>query len=200
MDVLQLCAQKYSVLCQYTYDCTIARKNTSTDLKFTFSPYEFRHLAGLHRLENQKLRKNSERILKEILAGTITLETLRSSANWAEEGEKILLRLDALSQLDRLMDEFLLIFGFSGEKLAAVKPPIHTRIDADYLIKFHLQSGITFFFSVRQRETYCGRSIFMNNVQDYSAGQTKFTLLEKVKTHLPTGEATLLYQRESYQK
>lgn len=116
MDVLQLCAQKYSVLCQYTYDCTIARKNTSTDLKFTFSPYEFRHLAGLHRLENPKLRKNSERILKEILAGTITLETLRSSANWAEEGEKILLRLDALSQLDRLMDEFLLIFGFSGRK------------------------------------------------------------------------------------
>ena len=98
------------------------------------------------------------------------------------------------------MDEFLLIFGFSGEKLAAVKPPIHTRIDADYLIKFHLQSGITFFFSVRQRETYCGRSIFVNNVRDYSAGQTKFTLLEKVKTHLPTGEATLLYQRESYQK
>ncbi len=200
MDVLQLCAQNYSALCQYTYDCTIARKNTSTDLKFTFSPYEFRHLAGLHRLENPKLRKNSERILKEILAGKITLETLRSSANWAEEGAKVLLRLDALSQLDRLMDEFFLIFGFSGEKLAAVKPPIRTRIDADYLIKFQLESGITFFFSVRQRETYCGRSIFVNNVCDYSAGQTKFTLLEKSKTHLPTGETTLLYRRESYQK
>lgn len=59
MDVLQLCAQKYSVLCQYTYDCTIARKNTSTDLKFTFSPYEFRHLAGCTGLRTQ----NSEKTL-----------------------------------------------------------------------------------------------------------------------------------------
>lgn len=51
MDLLQLCAQKYAELCYYTYDCTIARKNTAIDLHFTFSPYEFRHLAGLHRLE-----------------------------------------------------------------------------------------------------------------------------------------------------
>ena len=47
MDLLQLCAQKYAELCYYTYDCTIARKNTAIDLHFTFSPYEFRHLAGL---------------------------------------------------------------------------------------------------------------------------------------------------------
>lgn len=197
MDVLQYCAQKYADLCNYTYDCTIARKNTSSTLCFTFSPYEFRHLAGLHRLENPRLRSNSERILKEILNGKITLETLRRSANWAEEQDTILLRLDALSKLEVLMDEFLLIFGFSSEKLIAAKPPIHTRIEADYLIKFQLENGMTFFFSVRHRDTYCGRSIFINNTCDYSAGQTRFTLLEKKKTHLPTGKTVLLYQRET---
>ena len=62
MDLLQLCAQKYAELCYYTYDCTIARKNTAIDLHFTFSPYEFRHLAGLHRLEHDRLRSNSERV------------------------------------------------------------------------------------------------------------------------------------------
>lgn len=200
MDVLQLCAQNYVRLCEYAYDCTIARRNTSTELRFTFSPYEFRHLAGLHRLENPRLRSNSERILKEILAGKITLETLRCSANWVEEQDKILLRLEALSQLDLLMDEFLLIFGFSGEKLALTKPPIRTKIEADYLIKFQLKNGMTFFFSVQHRDTYCGRSIFVNNTRDYSIGQTRFTLLEKKKVHLPTGEATLLYRRESFKK
>ena len=35
MDLLQLCAQKYAELCYYTYDCTIARKNTAIDLHFT---------------------------------------------------------------------------------------------------------------------------------------------------------------------
>lgn len=149
MDLLQQCAQNYAELCCYTYDCTLARKNTAFDLRFTFSPYEFRHLAGLHRLEHARLRSNSERVFKDILAGKLTLADLRQADNWNDESEKFLSRLEALSQLDLLMDEFLLLYGFSGEKLAAQTPPLRTKIDADYLIKFQLPSGITFFFSVK---------------------------------------------------
>jgi hypothetical protein len=98
------------------------------------------------------------------------------------------------------MDEFLLLYGFSGEKLAAQTPPLRTKIDADYLIKYQLPSGITFFFSVKQKDGYCGRSLFINNELDYSRGQTKFTLLEKTKTNLRTGEQILLYRRSTYQK
>lgn len=200
MDLLQLCAQKYAELCYYTYDCTIARKNTAIDLHFTFSPYEFRHLAGLHRLEHDRLRSNSERVFKDILSCKLTLADLRQAHNWSTESEKILSRLEALSQLDTLMDEFLLLYGFSGEKLAAQTPPLRTKIDADYLIKYQLPSGITFFFSVKQKDGYCGRSLFINNELDYSRGQTKFTLLETTKTNLRTGEQILLYRRSTYQK
>ena len=200
MDLLQLCAQKYAELCYYTYDCTIARKNTAIDLHFTFSPYEFRHLAGLHRLEHDRLRSNSERVFKDILSSKLTLADLRQAHNWSTESEKILSRLEALSQLDTLMDEFLLLYGFSGEKLAAQTPPLRTKIDADYLIKYQLPSGITFFFSVKQKDGYCGRSLFINSELDYRRGQTKFTLLEKTKTNLRTGEQILLYRRSTYQK
>lgn len=200
MDLLQLCAQKYAELCYYTYDCTIARKNTAIDLHFTFSPYEFRHLAGLHRLEHDRLRSNSERVFKDILSCKLTLADLRQAHNWSTESEKILSRLEALSQLDTLMDEFLLLYGFSGEKLAAQTPPLRTKIDADYLIKYQLPSGITFFFSVKQKDGYCGRSLFINNELDYSRGQTNFTLLKKTKTNLRTGEQILLYRRSTYQK
>ena len=197
MDALQQCAQKYAELCGYTYECTIARKNTLQVLRFTFSPYEFRHLAGLHRLESKCLRKNSERLLKDALAGKLTLADLQKASNWPKEAKTILGRLTALSQLDVLMDEFLLIYGFSAQKLV---PAIHTKIEADYLIRFELEDGRTFFFSVRQKEDYCGRSLFINNEQDYSAGQTKYTLLEKSRTNIQTGETALLYQRESYQR
>lgn len=200
MDLLQLGAQKYAELCYYTYDCTIARKNTAIDLHFTFLPYEFRHLAGLHRLEHDRLRSNSERVFKDILSGKLTLADLRQAHNWSTESEKILSRLEALSQLDTLMDEFLLLYGFSGEKLASQTPPLRTKIDADYLIKYQLPSGITFFFSVKQKDGYCGRSLFINNELDYSRGQTKFTLLEKTKTNLRTSEQILLYRRSTYQK
>ena len=197
MDALQQCAHKYAELCGYTYECTIARKNTLQVLKFKFSPYEFRHLAGLHRLESKRLRKNSERLLRNALTGKLTLDDLQKAPNWPQEAETILGRLTALSQLDVLMDEFLLIYGFSAQKLV---PAVHTKIEADYLIKFELEDGRTFFFSVRQKDSCCGRSLFINNEQDYSARQTKYTLLEKSRINEQTGETVLLYQRESYQK
>ena len=125
------------------------------------------------------------------------MDALQKAPNWPQEAETILGRLTALSQLDVLMNEFLLIYGFSAQKLV---PAVHTKIEADYLIKFELEDGRTFFFSVRQKEDYCGRSLFINNEQDYSAGQTKYTLLEKSRTNVQTGETDLLYQRESYQK
>ena len=73
MDALQSCARKYAELCGYTYDCTIARKNARVSLTFSFSAYEFRHLAGLHRLKHPRLQTNSERLSKDILAGKIIL-------------------------------------------------------------------------------------------------------------------------------
>ena len=166
MDALQSCARKYAELCGYTYDCTIARKNARVSLTFSFSAYEFRHLAGLHRLKHPRLQTNSERLFKDILAGKITLVDLRKASNWEEESEKFLSRLNALAQLDVLMDEFLLIYGFSGEKLARQIPPIRTKIDADYLIKFELEEGITFFFSVKQKDTFCGRSTTAQDKQN----------------------------------
>lgn len=200
MDALRLCAQNYAELCNYTYDCTIARKNTSLVLTFSFSAYEFRHLAGLHQLKHPRLHTNSERLFKEILAGKITLAELQKASNWEEQEEKIRSRLGVFSQLKRLMDEFLFIYEFSGEKLARQDPPIWTKIEADYLIKFALEEGRTFYFSVKQKGTYCGRSIFVNDEQDYSTGQTKFTLLEKTRTNQQTGETELLYRKETYKK
>ena len=97
MDALQSCARKYAELCGYTYDCTIARKNARVSLTFSFSAYEFRHLAGLHRLKHPRLQTNSERLFKDILAGKITLVDLRKASNWEEESEKFLSRLNALA-------------------------------------------------------------------------------------------------------
>ena len=63
-----------------------------------------------------------------------------------------------------------------------------------------LANIVTFFFSVKQKDGYCGRSLFINNELDYSRGQTKFTLLEKTKTNLRTGEQILLYRRSTDEK
>ena len=53
-------------------------------------------------------------------------------------------------------------------------------------------------FAVQYQDAYRGCSLFVNDVRDYSARQTKFTLLEKKKIHRETGAETLLYRRETY--
>lgn len=198
MDALQLCAQKYAALCEYTYDCTFGRKGQAFSLQFAFSSYEFLHLSGLHYLVHPRLTTNAERVLKDILSGKITMATLHEAPNWGEKKELILSRIEALSNLETLMDEFQLFYGFSQKALLSAKPSIKTSICADYLIKFQPADDITFFFTIRYKNTYRGCSLFVNNIQDYSKNQTAFTLLEKKKTHRKSGDTKLLFQRESY--
>lgn len=198
MDALQQCTERYAKLCNYAYECVVGRKSRAFSLRFTFSPYEYHHLSGLQHLEHPKLRRNSERVMKEVLSGNITLEMLQNAANWEAEKENALSRMEALAQLETLMDEFTILFDFSKEKLLKAEPAIRTQIDADYLVKFQLQSGMTFFFSIKNRDTYCGCSLFTNNTLDYSAKQTKYIVLEKKKIDLRTGEEKLLYRSGSY--
>lgn len=198
MDALQQCTERYAELCNYVYECTVGRKGRAMTLRFSFSPYEYHHLSGLQHLEHPKLRKNSERVMKEVLEGSITLEMLQGSTNWEMEKENALSRMDALAQLETLMDEFTILFDFSREKLLNAKPPIRTQIDADYLVKFQLQNGTTFFFSIKHHDTYCGCSLFTNDTLDYSAKQTKYVVLEKKKIDLRTGKEELLYRSKSY--
>ena len=198
MDDLHRCTERYAELCNYAYECLVGRKGKAFSLRFTFSPYEYHHLSGLQHLEHPKLRRNSERVMKEVLSGSITLEMLQNAANWETEKENALSRMEALAQLETLMDEFTILFDFSKEKLLKARPAIRTQIDADYLVKFQLQSGTTFFFSIKNHDTYCGCSLFTNNTLDYSAKQTKYVVLEKKKIDLRTGEEMLLYRSKSY--
>lgn len=198
MDALLFSTQKYAGLCRYAYDCVIGRKNTSVTLRFAFSPYEYHHLSGLQHLKHPGIHKNSERVMKDVLEKKIDLELLQTASNWEEVKESTLARLEALAQLEFLMDGFQTIYGFSKQTLLNARPPIRTQIDADYLVKFQLRNGTTFFFSIRNRDTYCGCSLFTNDRLDYSAGQMKYIVLEKKKINLETGEETLLYRRASY--
>ena len=198
MDALQWCAQQYAHLCDYAYDCVIARRGRALSLRFTFSPYEFRHLSGLHHLKHPRLKANSERLLRDVLDGKLPLAELQKAINWEEQQTALLSRLDALAQLETLLDEFDQIFDFVPKKLLSASPPIRTKIDADYLIKFQLPNGTTFFFSVQYQDAYRGCSLFINDTDDYSARQTKYTLLEKKKIEQKTGTETLLYRSSSY--
>ena len=119
---------------------------------------------------------------------------------------ELLAAIDKQAEKLGIVQDILLEVNIGGEEAKSGFAPesleqaAEEAKNADYLIKYQLPSGITFFFSVKQKDGYCGRSLFINNELDYSRGQTKFTLLEKTKTNLRTGEQILLYRRSTYQK
>ena len=127
MDLLQLCAQKYAAIIHMDY--TIARKNTAIDLHFTFSPYEFRHLAGLVVEVSTTAFAATPSVYSKTFSCKLTLADLRQAILIGAPRAKIPSRLEAF-QLDTLMDELLLLYYFR-EKLAAQTPPLRTKIDAD---------------------------------------------------------------------
>lgn len=107
MDALQQCTERYAELCNYAYECVVGRKGRAFSLRFTFSPYEYHHLSGLQHLEHPKLRRNSERVMKEVLNGSITLEMLQNAANWETEREAALSRMEALAQVAVLFSQII---------------------------------------------------------------------------------------------
>lgn len=80
MDYLQVCAKAFEHLLDTKYHIVIGRKGKLTELNLLFDPTEFHHLIGLHKLHDLRLsRGNREKIFRQILDGSLSMEDLKKS-------------------------------------------------------------------------------------------------------------------------
>lgn len=69
-------------------------------------------------------------------------------------------------------------------------------IDADYLMKNHIESRNVFLFlSKHDNGTFFCRSFFPENKMDYTKNQASWTLLYKKKINKTTREEVILYDK-----
>jgi len=188
IDKLKECATVFEKLLNVRYRCIIARKGKARELVLAFTPYEFHHLCGLNKLADVTvLRRNRERVFKEILSGKISYEMISSSHYFS----LISSRLEFLSKLEEFMDSNTIVFSFDKRNRKS------SSIEAKYLLQNNIDGEVAYFFIGDSKHTdlLIGISFFIKENTDYSIAQPKWTLLYKEKELCESGEVIVQHDR-----
>ncbi len=189
MDLLKKCAQQFQHLIPYQYHITIGRKGKTLAFTLSFDEADFHHLAGLHKLRDNVRFQTGKRsdILKEILAGRLTISNAQQSAYFHEMEP----RLMPLADLENFLDSNEIIFRYNS------KINIFSAIQADYLLQNDFNGVPVYLFLSRRsgEETQVCRTFFPKTLKDYAQGQPRYTLLKKEKYNHITGKTIIQYDK-----
>lgn len=194
-DYLYQSAIAFKKLLPVKYRLFLGRKGKSFELVITFNPENFFHLDGLQKLNNYEWnRLEKDKIFNSVLNKKISDAVFNNCAS----EEEILQRIKVFTQLETLLDDNNTAFFNFNAKIAK------SKIRADYMAKGFLDgSQVVFFFFIKgdernisDRGSYRVNSIFPLSKQDFSLGQTKYTLLLKEK--ITANDKILLYQHTNF--
>ena len=186
---LQKCALAFKKLIDFQYEIVIGRKGQTYKIFLNFSETEFVHLAGLHKLtDNDFFRTTSrKKVFEYAVNGNIVYNTLAKSENFCLIEE----RIKYLEYLENILDRNDIVFKYNSKK------NVFSVIQADYLLQStHSGKEIYIFLDkLDNSDFHFCRSFFPKEDRDYTAGQTKYTLLYKKKINKVTGESEIQYNK-----
>lgn len=178
-----------------TYDLLLGRAGKLFEpVALNFLPEDFPHLAGMQYANDvdfniSRAERFGEKLVGKIIAKDFDDALIEKAENW---DRRIKGRLCSLLALERTLDSEFLIFQFDKRKVKG-----GSDIDAKYVIK-NKTTSFAFFVFLDKKESsrwYC-KSIFPYEVADYTAGQTRLTVLKKQKRI--SGEIRIDYTHKNY--
>ena len=181
------CVSSFIPLLSTEYEIVLGRKNVAVKFIITFDKKDWFHLMGLQYLTDRpELRRDREKIFDEIQKGIIKKENIESSDFY----HKIQDRVHFLPLLENMLDSNDTVFKYNK------KSNVYSMIEADYLMKNHMERKNLFLFlsNVRDDSYFC-RSFFSEEKMDYIKNQASWTLLYKKKRNLIDGSEHILYDR-----
>lgn len=189
MNNIKEAAEAFFHLTRFQYDFTIGRKGVKQEFRLDFDKADFHHLCGLHKLRDIPILQQGMRtvIFDKILAGELDDSLIEKSVFY----DQMAMRIQPLKQLEGFLDNNDIIFRYNE------KAQKYSLIQADYLLEQELQENIVYLFlgeRVKGGNQMC-RTLFPKSEKDYTIGQPKYTLLEKKKVEIESGETTLSYIR-----
>ena len=169
------------------YEIVLGRKNVAVKLIITFDKKDCFHLMGLQYLTDRpELRRDRGKIFDEIQKGIIKKENIESSDFY----HKIQDRVHFLPLLEKMLDSNETVFKYNK------KLNVYSMIEADYLMKNHMEGKNLFLFLSNARDdSYFCRSFFPEEKMDYTKNQASWTLLYKKKRNFIDGSEHILYDR-----
>ena len=179
MRTVNDCISSFISLLSTEYEIIFGRKGIAVKLIIIFDKKDCFHLMGLQYLADRpELRRDRGKIFDEIQKGIIKQEQIESSDFYY----KIQDRIHFLPLLEKILDSNDTVFKYNG------KTNIYSMIEADYLMKNHMEDRNLFLFlSNKKDDYYFCRSFFPEEKMDYTKKQASWTLLYKKKKNLSDG-------------
>ena len=141
-DILYRAAEVWKELTEYHYVFTYGYKGELHEIKLTFSPEDFPHLAGFRYLKDIALPRYSPRkTVDMILSGKITYDKVKKGTLYQEYVKP---RLLALVRLKEILEQEFDLFSYMPQFY-----PFVTKIKADYLISSRIEPT-AFVFIIRE--------------------------------------------------
>ena len=175
MALLYDAALAWSNLLNTSYHFTYGKQGKLYEISLSFGAEHFSHMSGIHYINDIdfgiSLKKPS--FLFDVLSHKINPEIVEKSSSWAD----IKGRLEAIVRLEEILDSDFEIYQFNPRYL-----PFYSKLDARYMIRNVHTGDVVFLFVGEQVGGFYCKSIFAMTDRDYSAGQRKLKLLQKLKT------------------
>lgn len=187
MRTVNDCISSFISLLSTEYEIILGRKGIAVKLIIIFDKKDCFHLMGLQYLADRpELRRDRGKIFDEIQKGIIKQEQIESSDFYY----KIQDRIHFLPLLEKILDSNDTVFKYNG------KTNVYSMIEADYLMKNHMEDRNLFLFlSNKKDDYYFCRSFFPEEKMDYTKKQASWTLLYKKKKNISDGTEMVLYDR-----
>lgn len=178
---------------EYQYKFIVSHKKTAYHLKLSFDEKDFRHMAGLHYLNDIDIPKTPKILFDKIMSEAINDEYLAKSVFYLrieESHTKIKSRIFGLKLLEEFLDSKNQICKYVKYR------NIYSNINADYLIKStvdHITAYI--FLKTRRKEgnNHCICSFFIEPENEYNGINVYW--LYKSKINLNNASEIILYNR-----
>ena len=140
------CVSSFIPLLSTEYEIVLGRKNVAVKLIITFDKKDCFHLMGLQYLTDRpELRRDRGKIFDEIQKGIIKRENIESSDFY----HKIQDRVHFLPLLEKMLDSNDTVFKYNK------KANVYSMIEADYLMKNHMEGKNLFLFLSKASVCVC---------------------------------------------
>lgn len=179
----------YQRLIHTKYILTIGRKQVARTLELRFEKSELVHLMGIQHLTDiERFYKNSDAFFDMAINDAYDWTKLFQSAYFST----IERRLKAIAHLDEFLEADNLVFrylkSFHG----------YSRIDADILLLGSVRGTECYLFlkkDTNEPDLFHPCSFFPRTRVDFTANQTRWTLLKKERIEIDTGTSKVLLDR-----
>lgn len=177
MGLFLSAAEAWNTLLTTSYCLQIGHKGKLRQILLRFRLVDFYHLSGIHYAKDIDFKRHRNeyqgaKLVPALLSGVLDDSLIEKSVNWP----KISGRLNSVLQLEEILDSEFNIYTFAPDRL-----PFPSKINAAYLLYSEkINDGVFLFFDQDADVYYC-KSLFHDDIHDYKANQTQWTVLTKTK-------------------